>query len=254
MSVSRKNNNHNKMKKSSRSSKRSKNSKKTRKHMKNIRGGGTDDQGISIPLSAGMNQTVDFIIYNGNDILCNKNKDVTGNNNDYTLIGTFAIASIGKDQEGKKIYHDQTEPIKTAILNYDTNNQLVKLLPKNALILLKKKLEGKINQNIIDAIIEDNLKSVGTDDFEDVLNDVRIKNCDSTKPCMVKTQVFAVKLPERSEILDTNNCKWITYNPDTIFSSHKKILDNVKDKIFIGASQVKNSSGTIYGFENAEAL
>ena len=254
MSVSRKNKKSNKMKKSSRSSKSSKrsknvrNGKKTQKHMKKMRGGAGQ------PLNDGVNQTVDFIIIHGDDILLNKNEGVTGNNNDYTLIGTYANSSFGEGQPP----NDQKALIDIGIEKYNNNttksdSDLVPVTPNTALMLLKKKLKGKMN---IDNITAENVVSVDDNKFHPVDNDVRLEACKNKPilPCVCRTQVFKVNLPTKADILDTVNLKWITYNPDTIFSSHKKILDSVKDKVFIGSSQVQNSSGEVFGFTNNLAL
>ena len=232
MSVSRKNKKSNKMKRSSKSSKSSKrsknvrNSKKSRKHMKKMRGGGYLDLGV--------NQTVDFIIYHGNEILLTKNKVVTGKDTDYTLIGTFANSS--KETNPQLIRIDEGIANYNNPLNKNKNGWLIPVNKTTAMILLKKKLKDKIDPDIISQLNSQNI--VPLNEFEDIKDDERLKEkpCNEVPcPCSCKTQPIIVYLPTRADIIVKNEFEWVKYpfeDDKPIFSSHREIIDKLEPQLF----------------------
>ena len=213
------------MKKSSKSSKRSKNvrsSKKTRKHLRKMRGGGG--------LNPGLNQAVDFIIYCDNEVLVHPNPNVTDSINNFALIGTFATASLGTNNNGKKILHSQSNNISKG----HVNAKLTKLTPETALALLKKELkELNISENILSSL------SPVDDIFHEVSNDKRLteekcidKNTKSRNPCKIFTQLFKLKvLTGEKALFENNGCTWKNYKSDDIFSGHRNILIKVFNKL-----------------------
>lgn len=259
MKVSRKSKNSKNMKKSSRSSKRSKNVrsiKKTRKHLRNMRGG-TDG------LESGVNQTVDFIIYNNqNEFLFKKNPNVSEK---FALIGTFANSSLGtygdvfpgtniinktyhtKENNQEKLEHDQTDAINKGITEYnemtktiqitkDFKNPLVRLLTNNAINLLKKKLKGVLDPQTINSINQNMLRDPFPTQFFDITNDIRLKETEgtfNTLPRSIKTQVFVVYIPNLTKeniICKQNDCI-LTNTYKSFFEDHINIINEVMHEV-----------------------
>ncbi len=207
--------------------------------MKKMRGGAG--------LNPGFNQAVDFIINCGNEVLVSKNKEVTGNDTEYTLIGTFASSSIlNRDIIGNKVPSSETKAVELDITsanksveisptllesfkNKTLNLEEVKLhllTPPTAFLLLKKDLAEKnknINlQNL--SILENNLISVDNK-FHYVKDDVRLANCNNKPlPCTVVTQLFKVKVDESQKNLFPTPFEWKKYDDKAIFSGHRTLL------------------------------
>jgi hypothetical protein len=226
MSVSRKSKKN--MKKSSKRSKNIRNSKKTRKNMKKMRGGGK--------LNKGVNQAVDFIISSDNEVLVCKNTGVTGNDNLYALLGTFASSSILKD--GVKTTNPNKKDIDDGILEYNKSqdeSKLFKVEPPLAALLLQKDLTDKkfpIDEAILNIInTMKPVKSLDDKYFFNVSGDINLKLGDCAEPnanCVIKTQLFSIKVSKYDKhLFETDNFVWKRYNDNSLFEGHKELLREV---------------------------
>jgi len=214
------------MKKSSKSSKRSKNvrkGKKTRKHMKNMRGGGKE-------LNIGVNQCVDFIFKCGNEVLLSRNPNVTNNNNNnnWAFIGTYATS-------GSEDGNTQASDIKKGIDNYNKTGQgLLPVESSTAKILLKKDL-GKFMTvtNDIEKIINGMTRVNEKGTFHDVIDDIRLSDghCLAGE-CEIKTELFKIIVePKNKDLFKNARMWWKKYTDISFFTGHKKILNDVWDKL-----------------------
>ena len=233
MSVSRKSKKI--LKKSSKSSKRSKNirnSKKSRKHMKKMRGGGE--------LKVGVNQAVDFIISSNDEVLVCKNTGVTGNDNLFALLGTFASSSILEN--GEKITNPHKEDINNGIVAYNNSqdeSKLFKVEPPLAALLLQKDLTDKgfpITNDILNII--NNMKPVTSLDnkvFFNVIGDINLGIGDCKEPsnnCSIKTQLFSIKVSKNDKnLFATDKFVWKNYRDNKLFKGHKELLREVFQNI-----------------------
>jgi hypothetical protein len=156
-----------------------------------MRGGGD--------LNPGSNQMVDFIFYNGDEVLMTKNSNIS-NKEDLALIGTFAKIKSNYD------------PL---ILNEATERALSKL--KNLGITGI----NKENLNLEEIIINNNK-------FFDIIGDKRLKEepC-ITGTCDAKTQVFSILVnDEDKEKFVTGGANWVDWKQEeNIFPDHYSILN-----------------------------
>jgi hypothetical protein len=241
MPVSRKNRN---VKKSSKRSKNVRTSKKTRKHMRSMRGGGTR-------LDPGINQTIDFIIKCGDEILVRKNPEVTGNNDVFALIGTFASASLynkapntitdniknGIIKANEEIKKGETLDIaKTTLVNlaYLKNNDVVKGLLIKKLLQQNDSSENKTNSNknnmkskagdLINSLTNIKITPVTTD-FYEIKDDVRLN-----QTCKILTQLFTLNITQDVYDLYLKDRFQLIKNLDDLFIGHKKLLEEPEIK------------------------
>ena len=172
-----------------------------------MRGGGN--------LVFGINQTLDFIFYNGNTVLVHPNPDVTGNNNDLCLIGTFAGTDHNKTTEVS---------IETA----------------------KKRCLNKLNKLGITVDL-DGLLEIKSGFNPYIEGDVRYTQptnggtC-TPKTCPVITQVFAMEVKDKSKF-EAKGTEFVDLNDPRIFIGHHKILEQIKETSSIFSNYTESEFG-----------
>ena len=202
--------------------------------MRKMRGGG-------IPLDKGVNQTVDFIIKNGNNILVSKNVDVTGND-DFTIIGTFAKSSLYKKgentlatsiEQGINMANDklkeggEIDDVKSKLVNLTDNTDECKTVVRG---LLKKKLLNDNTSELSRLLDTIEIKPVNTE-FHEVIGDVRLNkdDCANTNhKCIVLTQLFELDVSnDHKSLFSKDKFEWKPFLKDNWFVGHKNLLNKV---------------------------
>jgi hypothetical protein len=186
-----------------------------------MRGGG---DGLDI----GINQTVDFIFYNGDTVLLHPNNSVSKTQKNLTLIGTFAYG-------GKETKPDTLTPV--------------------SLDHAKKRCLNKLNTLGLTDISLDGMTEIDEGRFYDIIGDKRYHEnarktdvmCSPTK-CPIKTQVFSMEVGDNEKHKFTKSSagtEWVKWTDSAIFPGHEYILKelNEEGKLFTNTITDSTVSG-----------
>ena len=153
-------------------------------------------------LKFGINQTLDFIFYSGNKVLVQPNTAVSDNK--LCLIGTFAGREHNKETEASLTLAIDRCMKKLESLGI-TNISLTNLAEiKNG---FNPYIEGDKRYN-------DNGKH---------------DKC-TAKTCPVITQIFSMEVEDMSKFKNEKT-EWVSYDDDSIFIGHRKILKQIQDHL-----------------------